>query len=148
MTESNLPVALVRQKAHQRWRERQQSGEIGNEDEDWQWAVEYYQKRPWHVRRWHVRHWGIVFLRFLGSCIAAPFRLIGLLLKLLGDAPRLLFSEETRAYGLDIIKTILTALAGVALILNFWDATEDRRLTQERLVTERYIKAAELLGAD
>ncbi|MFM1842339.1 MAG: hypothetical protein RLZZ490_1075, partial [Cyanobacteriota bacterium] len=77
ITEPKLPVALVRQKAHQRWRERQRSGEIGNADEDWQWAVEYYQKHPWKVRWWHFRRWGLLFFGFLGSCIAAPFRLVG-----------------------------------------------------------------------
>ncbi len=141
-----LPAPLVRQKAHQIWQERKEKGQGGSAEGDWRQAAAYYQKRSWQVRAWRLKRLGSSGLKLIGRVIAAPFRLIGLLLNLLGDASGLLANKETRAYGLDIVKTVLTALAGIALILNFWDISEDRRLAQERLVTDRYIKAVELLG--
>lgn len=41
---------------------------------------------------------------------------------------------------------LATASAAVGLIWTVWDATEDRKLTQERLITDRFSKAATLLS--
>ena len=43
---------------------------------------------------------------------------------------------------------LATASAAVGLIWTVWDATEDRKLTQERLITDRFSKAATLLSED
>ncbi|MEM8722404.1 MAG: pentapeptide repeat-containing protein [Cyanobacteria bacterium P01_G01_bin.39] len=41
---------------------------------------------------------------------------------------------------------IAAVIAAVGLFVNYQDAVEDRRLTQERLVTDRFAKAVEQLG--
>jgi hypothetical protein len=76
-----------------------------------------------------------------------PFRLLSQIPELLTNT-----DNETRTYGLDVLKTFIsgitvigTFIAGIALYLTYQDNLEDRKLTQERLVTDRYVKAAELL---
>ncbi len=62
---------------------------------------------------------------------------------------------ENRDFALDVVKTFISAFglvatvfAGVGLFLNYQGNKEDRRLTQERLVTDRFSKAVEQLGKD
>ncbi|MDJ0688729.1 MAG: pentapeptide repeat-containing protein [Xenococcaceae cyanobacterium MO_188.B32] len=49
---------------------------------------------------------------------------------------------------LEVVKTFGLVFTGVGLILTYCDAQEDRRLTQERLVTDRFSKAIEQLGEE
>ncbi len=163
-----LPEVLVRQKAHELWRQRQQAGSLGDADKDWAAATAFYQQHPWRVRRWQwlrPLHWlfnsiGPVspVIRGVNPIIqffAVIFEVPRLWPGLLRQSNELLKNPETRPEGLEILKTILsgltlfgTAIAGFALLLNFWDASADRRLTGERLVTDRYVKAVELLEAN
>lgn len=46
----------------------------------------------------------------------------------------------------EAIQVVVTTCAAFGLILTVWDLIEDRRLTQERLVTDRFSKAAGLLA--
>ena len=49
---------------------------------------------------------------------------------------------------LEVVKTLGLVFTAAGLILTYCDAQEDRRLTQERLVTDRFSKAIEQLGEE
>ena len=60
---------------------------------------------------------------------------------------------QSRDFALDVVKTFISAfavvapvIAGVGLFLTFYIAEKDRRVAQERLITERFSKAGEQLG--
>ena len=74
---------------------------------------------------------------------------------LLWKLPVLFTQADTRAFALDVVKTIITAfgliatlIAGIGLFVNYWSAEKNIQLTQERLVTERFSKAIEQIGSD
>ena len=53
--------------------------------------------------------------------------------------------SSSRDFALEVIKTLGIGLTAVGFILTFWNAKEDRKLVEERLVTERFSKAVEQL---
>ena len=53
---------------------------------------------------------------------------------------------HSRDFALEIIKSLGISLTALGLLFTLWEGLEDRRLTQERLITERFSKAVEQLG--
>ena len=127
----NYPQALVKAKAEEFYNNRTAKGEAGTSEADWAAAEKYYQKHPHEVFLWKLLFWW----------------------RLLLQLPELFEDSDSRGYALDVLKTVIssltlfgTGLAAFALIFNFWDAQEERRLTQERLITDRFTKSVEQLG--
>ncbi len=54
--------------------------------------------------------------------------------------------NEDRNFALEVVKTVGIGLTAIGLLFSVWEGLEERRLTQERLVTERFSKAVEQLG--
>ncbi len=95
-------------------------------------------------------------LRTLQSLFFEPLR------TLLGTLQSLFADPKSRDFALEIVKTFIsalglvaTAIAGLGIFLTYIDSQEERkeareelRLTQERLITDRFSKAVEQLGKD
>ena len=60
----------------------------------------------------------------------------------------LLAEPLSRDFALEIVKMLGIAFTAVGLLFNVWKGLEDRKLTQEKLVTERFSKAVEQLGKE
>ena len=60
------------------------------------------------------------------------------------------FAKHTnnRDFALEVVKTLGIALTGLGLLSSVWEGLEDRRLAQERLITERFSKAVEQLKSE
>ena len=54
--------------------------------------------------------------------------------------------NQSRSISEHLIKILGIGLTGFGLLVSVWQGLEDRRLTQERLVTERFSKAVKQLG--
>ena len=52
---------------------------------------------------------------------------------------------EKRNFALEIVKTLGLGITGFSLLFTVWEGLEDRKMTHERLVTERFSKAVEHL---
>lgn len=128
----SIPKELIKHEANKIWRKRQRIGRDGTAESDWRDARQDLEKK----------YLIVIFLWKVNT----PVRLFRNFWSLFGDT-------NNRAFALDIVKTfisafglIATVLAGIGLFLNYQGDREDRRLTQERLATERFSKAVEQLG--
>jgi uncharacterized protein YjbI with pentapeptide repeats len=61
--------------------------------------------------------------------------------------------KDSRTFAIDVVKTIISALgliatllAGIGLIVNYFNSQAEMQLTQQRLITERFSKAVEQIG--
>ncbi len=158
----HIPKPLIEKIAHQKYKERLKEGLEGNADKDWEEASEYLINRPLLVRLWVIKQNFKKLInstfRYIRNCFS--FLLFPLILPIRiwiftnNESFWSNFSDqENRSFNLEIIKLILSMLglfatisAGVGLILTYVDNLEDRRLAQERLITDRFSKAIELLG--
>ncbi|MDJ0586592.1 pentapeptide repeat-containing protein, partial [Microcystis sp. M49636_WE2] len=62
--------------------------------------------------------------------------------------------KDSRTFAIDVVKTIISALgliatllAGIGLIVNYFNSQAEMQLTQQRLITERFSKAVEQIGS-
>lgn len=55
---------------------------------------------------------------------------------------------EKRNFALEIVKTLGLGITGISLLFTVWEGLEDRNMTHERLVTERFSKAVEHLQSE
>ena len=86
------------------------------------------------------------WIRGIWKFLTSPFWLFNKLRQLFAD-------KDSRQYALDIVKTIISAasliatvIAAIGLFVNYQDAIQNRLLTQERLITDRFTKAVEQIG--
>ena len=119
MIKKKIPKHLIERRAEE-IRLKREPDKIGGEcsDEDLREAEQYYQERYWLVRYWKLRF---------------PIELLFQIPELLADK-----DKETREFGLEVIKTIIsgitvigTIIAAVALYLTYLDNLEDRRLAEK-----------------
>ena len=168
---SHIPSELQKQVALKIYRKRSKLGIAGTPDTDWNDAKKLLRKQPWRIGWWWLKQnlviqtvvlllvsplkWILNVASSILSFILFPFKL-GYRVQQIPDDQSFWegFSdtEKKRAFRLEIIKITLSALslfatvvAGAGLIATYWDNLEDRRLTQERLVTERFSKAISFL---
>ena len=123
---SSIPEELIKIKSHQIGRKRQLKGLDGTSESDYIEARQYLEKHRWEVFLWGVKH------------------------------------PDSRDFALDITKTFISAfglvatiIAGLGIFFTYIDSQQERkeareelRLTQERLITDRFAKAVEQLGND
>ena len=162
----SIPEELIKIKAHEIYKERQHKGKDGTPESDWIEAKKYLEKHRWEVPLWRLgktlnklsKSIGRV-IKPLWKLLVFPFVLLWRFLIFPFWSFRTLHSlfadPQSRGFALDIVKTFISAFglvatvfAGVGLYLNYQDGKEDRRLTQERLITDRFSKAVEQLGKE
>ncbi len=167
----SIPHELQQVKAQEIYEQRIAKGKNGSPEGDWETARRYLTRYPKVVRAWK-REQAIAFYRQLPRSffrrLARSFKaLISVMWKILTfpfwlfyKLPQLFANADTRPFALDVVKTIISAasllaavIAAIGLFVNYQDAREDRRLTQERLntdrerlVTDRFAKAVEQIG--
>ena len=142
---SCIPEELIRLKAHQIWKERQLDEREGTPQSDWQEAKQYLDKHWREVFWWKFRK------RFnkLGKLIERIARKgIRVLWKLLSFPFWLLAEPLSRDFALEIVKTLGIGFTAFGLLFSVWEGLEDRRLTQDKLITERFSKSVEQLGKE
>jgi Pentapeptide repeats (8 copies) len=146
----SIPAELQQIKAYELSQLRLSEGKEPNSDEDWNDAGEYLAKHRRKVLVWKLKKLRRSIKDFRDVCWRAFVFPLWLLWKL----PSLFAQADTRAFALDIVKTVITALgliatfvAGIGLFVNYWSSEKNIQLTQERLVTERFSKAIEQLGS-
>lgn len=147
----SIPVELQQIKAYELSQQRLLEGKESNSDGDWNDAGEYLTKHPRKILVWKLKNLRRSIKDFRDVCckvLAFPFWLLWKL-------PSLFAQADTRAFALDVVKTVITALgliatfvAGIGLFVNYWSSEKNIQLTQERLVTDRFSKAIEQLGSD
>jgi uncharacterized protein YjbI with pentapeptide repeats len=117
------------------------------------------------VFKWKINNLFILFIKCLWKVITFltfPIRLIKNLWSLTDNSDfwNSFNDSHNRGFALDVVKTIISALgliatiiAGFGLLLTYLDAQQDRqdarenrKLTEDRLVTDRFSKAVEQLG--
>jgi uncharacterized protein YjbI with pentapeptide repeats len=152
-----IPLELQQIKAYELSQQRLLEGKESNAEDDWNDAGEYFAKYPKKVLVWKLKRLRRSIKDFLAVCwkvIVFPFWLPWKL-------PELFSQSETKAFALDVVKTVITALgliatfiAGVALLINYWSSLENIKLTQknielaqEKLVTDRLSRSIELIGS-
>ncbi len=158
MSKSRLiPEELIRIKAHQIYKERQREGRNETPESDWEEAKKYLKKHWWKIVLWRLgktlnklrKSIGRV-VKHLWKLLIFPFKLLWRVLFfpfwLLWIIPSLFAEPQSRDFALEVIKTLGIGLTAFGLLFSVWEGLEDRRLTQERLVTERFSKAVEQLG--
>ena len=167
----SIPHELQQIKAQQIYEQRIAKGKNGSSEGDWETARRYLNRYPNVVRAWR-RNQAIafyqqlprVFFRRLRRSLKVLIAVIGKIIIfpfwLFYKLPQLFANKDTRPFALDVVKTIISAasliaaiIAAIGLFVNYQDAIEDRRLTQERLntdqerlVTNRFSKAVEQIG--
>ncbi len=146
----SIPLELQQIKAYELSQQRLLDGKESNSDDDWNDAGEYLAKYPRKVLVWKLKKLRRSIKDFLDVCWRAFVSPFWLLWKL----PSLFAQADTRAFALDVVKTVITALgliatffAGIGLFVNWQSSQDNIKLTQERLVTERYSKAIDQLGS-
>ena len=95
-----------------------------------------------------VRLW-----RAFKALINGIWKIITLPCWLLTNFPNEFADPEKRKYALEVVKTLISALsliatilAAIGLFVNYQDAVQNRLLTEERLITDRFAKAVEQIG--
>lgn len=110
-------------------------------DENWDTAIQILEKQAAietaEIEKIERRKSGKGYLRWINPMIYVG----GFWSSLLDDYRREAIKVIISMFGI-----LATASAAVGLIWTVWDATEDRKLTQKRLITDRFSKAATLLS--
>ncbi len=161
----SIPYELHKKKAQEIYKKRVTNGNNGSHKDDWQMAKIFLDNNPKIVRDWKrgqmiafYRQLPKSFFRRLWLSLKALIIVIGKIiifpLWLFYKLPQLFANTDTRPFALDVVKTIISAasliaavIAAIGLFVNYQDAREDRWLTQERLVTDRFAKAVEQIGS-
>lgn len=160
----SIPDELHQIKAREIYERRIARGTRGSPEGDWETARRYLTKHPKVVRAWKrkraiafYRRLPRLFFRRLWRSFKALIGVIGKILTfplwLFYKLPQLFADTDTRPFALDVVQTIISAasliatiIAAIGLLISYQDAIQDRQLTQERLVTDRFAKAVEQLG--
>lgn len=161
----SIPHQLQQLKAQEIYEQRIAKGKNGSPQGDWETARRYLTRYPQVVRAWK-RHQAIAFyqqlpkafFRRLWRSLKALIGVIGKIITfpfwLFYKLPQLFANTDTRPFALDVVKTLISAasliaaiIAAIGLFVNYQDAIEDRRLTQERLITNLFSKAVEQRSA-
>ena len=169
----SIPQELHQLKAQEIYEQRIAKGKNGNPEGDWETARRYLTRYPKVVRAWK-RGQAIAFYqqlprsffrrlwRSLKALISVIWKIIIFPLWLFYKLPQLFANTDTRPFALDVVKTIISAasliaaiIAAIGLFFNILDARQDRedarqdrQLTQERLITDRFTKAVAQIGND
>ncbi|MFM6405520.1 MAG: pentapeptide repeat-containing protein [Microcystis sp.] len=157
-----IPLELHQIKAHQFYQKRLASGKEGNEIDDWQQAKEYFSQHPRAILAWNLkmpyRQGQRLIKRLLlslQSLVRVAWKLLIFPFWLFQQIPGLFAREDkdSRTFAIDVVKTIISALgliatllAGIGLIVNYFNSQAEIQLTQQRLITERFSKAVEQIG--
>jgi uncharacterized protein YjbI with pentapeptide repeats len=157
-----IPLELHQIKAHEFYQQRLASGKEGNEIDDWQQAKEYFSQHPrailaWNLKMPYRRGKRLIkrLLLSLQSLVRVAWKLLIFPFWLFQQIPGLFAREDkdSRTFAIDVVKTIISALgliatllAGIGLIVNYFNSQAEMQLTQQRLITERFSKAVEQIG--
>ncbi|MCA2653231.1 pentapeptide repeat-containing protein [Microcystis sp. M061S2] len=157
-----IPLELHQIKAHEFYQKRLASGKEGNEIDDWQQAKEYFSQHPRAIFAWNLKmpyRGGKRLIKrlllSLQSLVRVAWKLLIFPFWLFQQIPGLFAREDkdSRTFAIDVVKTIISALgliatlsAGIGLFVNYRNSQAEMRLTQERLITERFSKAVEQIG--
>ncbi|MDB9419303.1 pentapeptide repeat-containing protein, partial [Microcystis aeruginosa CS-563/04] len=157
-----IPLELHQIKAHEFYQKRLASGKEGNEIDDWQQAKEYFSQHPrailaWNLKMPYRRGKRLIkrLLLSLQSLVRVAWKLLIFPFWLFQQIPGLFAREDkdSRTFAIDVVKTIISALgliatllAGIGLIVNYFNSQAEMQLTQQRLITERFSKAVEQIG--
>ena len=124
----------------------------GSPEGDWEQAAKELRDRWWIVRTWQLKKAIFEFIRKLARSFVA---LIGVIWKILTfpfwlpfKLNKMFANTDTRPFALDVVKTIATFAAAIGLFITYQNASLDRQLAQERLVTDRFARAVEQIGND
>jgi uncharacterized protein YjbI with pentapeptide repeats len=158
-----IPLELHQIKAHEFYQKRLASGKEGNEIDDWQQAKEYFSQHPrailaWNLKMPYRRGKRLIkrLLLSLQSLVRVAWKLLIFPFWLFQQIPGLFAREDkdSRTFAIDVVKTIISALgliatllAGIGLIVNYFNSQAEMQLTQQRLITERFSKAVEQIGS-
>ncbi len=157
-----IPLELHQIKAYEFYQKRLASGKEGNEIDDWQQAKEYLSQHPrailaWNLKMPYRRGKRLIkrLLLSLQSLVRVAWKLLIFPFWLFQQIPGLFAREDkdSRTFAIDVVKTIISALgliatllAGIGLIVNYFNSQAEMQLTQQRLITERFSKAVEQIG--
>jgi anion-transporting ArsA/GET3 family ATPase len=157
-----IPLELHQIKAHEFYQKRLASGKEGNEIDDWQQAKEYFSQHPRAILAWNLKmpyRGGKRLIKrlllSLQSLVRVAWKLLIFPFWLFQQIPGLFAREDkdSRTFAIDVVKTIISALgliatllAGIGLIVNYFNSQAEMQLTQQRLITERFSKAVEQIG--
>jgi len=157
-----IPLELHQIKAYEFYQQRLASGKEGNEIDDWQQAKEYFSQHPrailaWNLKMPYRRGKRLIkrLLLSLQSLVRVAWKLLIFPFWLFQQIPGLFAREDkdSRTFAIDVVKTIISALgliatllAGIGLIVNYFNSQAEIQLTQQRLITERFSKAVEQIG--
>jgi anion-transporting ArsA/GET3 family ATPase len=157
-----IPLELHQIKAHEFYQKRLASGKEGNEIDDWQQAKEYLSQHPRAILAWNLKmpyRGGKRLIKrlllSLQSLVRVAWKLLIFPFWLFQQIPGLFAREDkdSRTFAIDVVKTIISALgliatllAGIGLIVNYFNSQAEMQLTQQRLITERFSKAVEQIG--
>ncbi|GCA95843.1 pentapeptide repeat-containing protein [Microcystis aeruginosa] len=157
-----IPLELHQIKAHEFYQKRLASGKEGNEIDDWQQAKEYFSQHPrailaWNLKMPYRRGKRLIkrLLLSLQSLVRVAWKLLIFPFWLFQQIPGLFAREDkdSRTFAIEVVKTIISALgliatllAGIGLIVNYFNSQAEMQLTQQRLITERFSKAVEQIG--
>jgi len=158
-----IPLELHQIKAHEFYQKRLASGKEGNEIDDWQQAKEYLSQHPRAILAWNLKmpyRGGKRLIKrlllSLQSLVRVAWKLLIFPFWLFQQIPGLFAREDkdSRTFAIDVVKTIISALgliatllAGIGLIVNYFNSQAEMQLTQQRLITERFSKAVEQIGS-
>jgi uncharacterized protein YjbI with pentapeptide repeats len=157
-----IPLELHQIKAYEFYQQRLASGKEGNEIDDWQQAKEYFSQHPRAILAWNLKmpyRGGKRLIKrlllSLQSLVRVAWKLLIFPFWLFQQIPGLFAREDkdSRTFAIDVVKTIISALgliatllAGIGLIVNYFNSQAEMQLTQQRLITERFSKAVEQIG--
>jgi anion-transporting ArsA/GET3 family ATPase len=157
-----IPLELHQIKAYEFYQKRLASGKEGNEIDDWQQAKEYLSQHPRAILAWNLKmpyRGGKRLIKrlllSLQSLVRVAWKLLIFPFWLFQQIPGLFAREDkdSRTFAIDVVKTIISALgliatllAGIGLIVNYFNSQAEMQLTQQRLITERFSKAVEQIG--
>ena len=158
-----IPLELHQIKAYEFYQKRLASGKEGNEIDDWQQAKEYLSQHPrailaWNLKMPYRREKRLIkrLLLSLQSLVRVAWKLLIFPFWLFQQIPGLFAREDkdSRTFAIEVVKTIISALgliatllAGIGLIVNYFNSQAEMQLTQQRLITERFSKAVEQIGS-
>ena len=158
-----IPLELHQIKAYEFYQKRLASGKEGNEIDDWQQAKEYLSQHPRAILAWNLKmpyRGGKRLIKrlllSLQSLVRVAWKLLIFPFWLFQQIPGLFAREDkdSRTFAIDVVKTIISALgliatllAGIGLIVNYFNSQAEMQLTQQRLITERFSKAVEQIGS-
>ena len=159
-----IPFELHQIKAQQIYEKRVALGIDGTPEDDWEKARIELEEKFWEIRDWRIQkaiekklqQFRSVCRRLWQSfkaLIDGIWKLLTLPFWLLTKLPQQFANTDTRPFALDVVKTVISAasliaavIAAIGLFFSYQDSIQDRRLTQERLITDRFTKAVEQIG--